>query len=30
MKRLIASVADPDGQPLMDTLLGLEVAPSEA
>ena len=30
MKQPIASVADPDGQPLMDTLLGLEVAPSEA
>ncbi len=30
MKQPIASVADPDGQPLMDTLLGLEVASSEA
>ena len=30
MKRSIASAADPDGQPLMDTLLNLEVDPSEA
>ena len=30
MKRTMASAADPDGQPLMDTLLDLEVAPSEA
>ena len=30
MKQPIASVADPDGQPLMDTLLGLGVGPSEA
>ena len=30
MRKSIAPVADPDGQPLMDTLLDLEVAPSEA
>ena len=30
MTKSIASAADPDGQPLMDTLLDLEVDPSEA
>ena len=30
MKQSIASAADPDGQPLMDTLLDLEVPPSKA